>query len=133
MHVASHFSSYVDFRSAGAFVFFKLKNVRPGNLNSWIRHCTQIIYACQYELNEMQGLTLARCTGSLQLCFCLDAPCTSPCYHLLGCAGLVLLASPSAFLTRRMVDQIRGIDLAIVPEDRYLQGYTGVQDVYEIP
>src|SRR3990170_3992697 len=48
-----------------------------------------------------------------------DVPCTSPCYHLLGCAGLVLLASPSAFLTRRMVDQIRGIDLDVVPEDRY--------------
>ena len=47
-------------------------------------------------------------------------------YHLLGCAGLVLLASPSAFLTWRMVDQIRGIDLNVVPEDRYLQGYMGV-------
>ena len=53
--------------------------------------------------------------------------------HLLGCAGLVLLASPSAFLTRRMVDKIRGIDLDVVPEERYLQGYTGVQDVYQIP
>ena len=73
----------------------------------------------------MQGLTLARCTGSLQ-----DVPCTSPCYHLLGCAGLVLLASPFTFLTRRMVDQIRVIDLDVVPEDRYLQCYTGVQDVY---
>ena len=52
---------------------------------------------------------------------------------LLGCAGLVLLASPSAFLTRRMVHQIRGIDLDVVPEDIYLQGYTGVQDVYQIP
>src|SRR3954464_14631040 len=40
----------------------------PGNLNSWISHCTQIIHECQYELNEMQGLTLARCIGSLQLC-----------------------------------------------------------------
>ena len=47
--------------------------------------------------------------------------------------GLVLLASPSAFLTRRMVDQISGIDLDVVPEDRYLQGYTGMQDVYQIP
>src|SRR3990170_8057099 len=28
----------------------------------------QIIHAGQYELNEMQGLMLARCTGSLQLC-----------------------------------------------------------------
>ena len=46
---------------------------------------------------------------------------------------LVLLASPSAFLTRRMVDKIRGIDIAILPEDKYLQGYTGVQDVYQIP
>ena len=48
-------------------------------------------------------------------------------------AGLLLLAPPSAFLTRRMVDQIRGIDLVVVLEDRYLQGYTGVQDVYQIP
>ena len=40
--------------------------------------------------------------------------------HVTTCldAGLVLLASPSAFLTRRMVDQIRGIDLTVVPEDR---------------
>ena len=51
---------------------------------------------------------------------------TIPKNHLLGCAGLVLLASPSAFLTRRMADQIRGIGLVVVPEDRYLQGYTGV-------
>ena len=77
MHVASHFSSYVDFRSASAFVFFKL-NVRPGNLNSWISHCTQIIHECQYELNEMQGLTLARCTGSLQLCLRLGCSMYKP-------------------------------------------------------
>ena len=35
---------------------------------------------------------------------------------MLECAGLVLLASPSAFLTWRMVDQIRGIDLDVVSE-----------------
>ena len=45
----------------------------------------------------------------------------------------MLLASPSAFLTRQMVDQIKGTDLDVVPEDKYLQGYTGVQDVYRIP
>ena len=45
----------------------------------------------------------------------------------------MLLAPLSAFLTRRMVDQIRGIDLDVVSEDRHLQGYTGVQDVYQIP
>src|SRR6187401_3616900 len=39
----------------------------PGNLNLWIRHFTQIICDCQYKLNEIHGLTLARCTGSLQL------------------------------------------------------------------
>ena len=49
------------------------------------------------------------------------------------CAGLVLLASPFAFLTWRMVDLIRGIDLDVVAEDRYLQGYTGVHDVYQSP
>ena len=81
----------------------------------------------------MQGLTLARYTAHYNYAYAWDVPCTSPCYHLLGCAGLVLLASPSAFLTRRMVDQIRGIDLYVVPEDSYLQGYTGVQDVYQIP
>jgi hypothetical protein len=32
-----------------------------------------------------------------------------------------------------MVDQMKGIDLAVVPEDWYLQGYTSVQDVYQIP
>ena len=95
----------------------------PGKLNSWICHCIQIIHERQYELNEMQGLTLClrlRCSmyksmlplGMFHvqaLCSACtwDVPCTSPCYHLLGCAGLVLLASPSAFLTQRMVDQIR--------------------------
>ena len=51
---------------------------------------------------------------------CLDVQACAPC-------------TPSAFSTRRMVDQIRGIDLDVVPEDRYLQGYMGVQDVYQIP
>ena len=105
----------------------------PGNLNSWISHCTQIIHECQYELNEMQGLTLLVAQADCSSACAWDVPCTSPCYHLLGCAGLVLLASPSTFLTRQMADQIRGIDLAVVPEDRYLQGYMGVQDVYQIP
>ena len=76
---------------------------------------------------------LARCTGSLHLFLRLDVPFIGTCYHLLGCAALMLLASPFAFLTWRMVDQIRGINLDVVPEDRYLQGYTGVQDVYQIP
>ena len=55
-----------------------------------------------------------------------------PLAWMCSCAGLVLLASPSAFLTWGMVDQIRGIDLVVAREDRYLQGYTGVQDVYQI-
>ena len=105
----------------------------PGNLNSWISHYTQIIHECQYELNEMQGLTLARCTGSLQLCLRLGCSMYKSMLPLAWMCSLVLLASPSAFLTRRMVDEIRGIDLDVVSEDRYLQGYTGVQDVYQIP
>ena len=55
--------------------------------------------------------------------------------HVTTCLDVQALCSlhpPLHFLTRRMVDQIRGIDLDVVPEDRYLQGYTGVQDVYQI-
>ena len=55
--------------------------------------------------------------------------------HVTTCLDVqaLILASPSAFLTRQIVDEIRGIDLDVVSEDRYLRGYTGVQDVYQIP
>jgi len=94
---------------------------------------TQIIYAGQYELNEMQGLTLARCTGSLQLCLRLGCSMKKSMLPLSWMCRLRTPSSSSAFLARQMVILMRGIDLVAVPEDRYLQGYMSVQDVYQIP
>lgn len=54
-------------------------------------------------------------------------------------APIAWMCSPGApffplhILVWRMVNLIRGFDLAVIQEDKYLQGYTSVQHVNLIP
>lgn len=101
------------------------------------RHCNIFeapsVHAGHYAVNEMQRLALACCTSTLQLYLCLGGSMKKSMSRLSWMCNPCAPSAPICILVRRMVNMIRGLDFAVIQADRYLQGYTSVQHVYQVP
>src|SRR3990170_8446386 len=109
VHRNKQFNHYVD------------KSKAPLEYISLPQSYTQIIHAGQYELNEMQGLTLAHCTGSLQLYLRLGCSMKKSMLPLAWMCRPCAPCIPLSIFDTANGEKMRGIDLAVVSEDMYLQ------------